>query len=372
MSVGPAPTKSEAQAPPEAGLPSRLQAQYASNPHRIHVKYDLHSVKDMSESNSIINCAAYKNGRKLSHIELEDITRVLQDKDTFVWVGLLEPDHGMLKKLQELFGLHELAIEDASKAHQRPKLEEYGDTLFIVLHTATLREQALEFGETHVFMGPRFVVTVRHASATGYGNVRLRAEATPDRLARGPGFVLYTVVDFIVDQYQVCMDGLQDRFRLLENQLFTPNPHADHLQDFYHLKNELLTLQAAAAPLGEVCTQLVRFHTGIVHKDSHVYYRDVVDHVARVTQAADRMREMINAAMQVALAQVTIRQNEVVKRLAGWGALLAVPTVIFSLYGMNFDYMPELHWRGSYPVLLGSVSAICFLLHRRLKRARWL
>lgn len=329
----------------------------------------------MSSPNPIINCAAYKSGKKLSNITLEDITQVLQDKDTFVWVGLLEPDQGMLKKLQELFNLHELAIEDASKAHQRPKLEEYGDMLFIVLHTATLGEQenqAIEFGETHVFMGPRFLVTVRHASSVGYSTVRLRAETTPDRLARGPGFVLYTIVDFIVDQYQTCMDGLQGRFHTLEQQLFTPNPDVDHLQSFYHLKNELLTLQAAAAPLGEVCTQLVRFHAGIVPKESHVYYRDVVDHVARVTQAADRMREMINAAMQVALAQVTIRQNEVVKRLAGWGALLAVPTVVFSLYGMNFDYMPELHWRGSYPLLLGSVVTVCFLLHRRLKRARWL
>ena len=326
----------------------------------------------MSASSPIVNCAAYKSGKRLSAIELDDITQVLQDKDTFVWVGLLEPDQDMLKKLQELFGLHELAIEDARKAHQRPKLEEYGDTLFIVLHTATLGEQAIEFGETHVFMGPRFLITVRHASSIGYGKVRERAESTPERLARGPGFAFYTVVDFIVDQYQACMDCLQGRFRALEQQLFMPTPEVDHLQEFYHLKNELLTLQAAAAPLSEVCTQLVRFHTGIVPKESHVYYRDVLDHVARVTQAADRMREMINAAMQVALAQVTIRQNEVVKRLAGWGALLAVPTVVFSLYGMNFDYMPELHWRGSYPALLGGVVAICFLLHRRLKRARWL
>lgn len=327
----------------------------------------------MTESSSIINCAAYKSGKRLSPIALENIAQALQDKETFIWVGLLEPDQDMLQKLQELFSLHELAIEDASKAHQRPKLEEYGDTLFIVLHTAALvEEQAIAFGETHVFMGPRFLITVRHGSAMGYTKVRERAETNPERLARGPGFALYAIVDFIVDQYQVCMDGLQIRFRHLEEQLFHPNPQSDHLQDFYNLKNELLTLQAAAAPLAEVCTQLVRFHTGFIPKESHVYYRDVLDHVARVTQAADRMREMINAAMQVALAQVTIRQNEVVKRLAGWGALLAVPTVVFSLYGMNFDYMPELHWRGSYPAVLGGVLAICFLLYRRLKRARWL
>lgn len=323
-------------------------------------------------SSPIVNCAAYKQGKKIASIGVEDITAALQDKDTFIWVGLHETTPDTLKTMQALFGLHELAIEDASKAHQRPKLEEYGDTLFIVLHTAALADQCIEFGETHVFLGPRFLLTVRHGSALGYGKVRERAETMPDRLARGPGFAFYTIVDFIVDQYQVCMDGLQNRFHHLEQQMFKPDSQADHLQEFYHLKNELLTLQAAAVPLSEVCTQLVRFHSGIVPKESHVYYRDVLDHVARVAQAADRMREMINAAMQVALAQVTIRQNEVVKRLAGWGALLAVPTVIFSLYGMNFEYMPELHWRGSYPVLLGSVAAICFLLHRRLKRARWL
>lgn len=326
----------------------------------------------MTEASPIVNCVAYKNGRKLSHIAVEDITSVLHDKDTFVWVGLHEPDHEMLKKMQAQFGLHELAIEDASKAHQRPKLEEYGDTLFIVLHTAALQDDGVEFGETHVFLGPQFLMTVRHGSSVGYGRVRERAESMPDRLARGPGFAFYIVIDFIVDQYQFCMDGLQERFRNLEQKLFDPDPHTDHLQDFYHLKNELMTLQAAAVPLSEVCTQLVRFHSGIVPKESHVYYRDVLDHVARVAQAADRMREMINAAMQVALAQVTIRQNEVVKRLAGWGALLAVPTVVFSLYGMNFDYMPELHWTGSYPLLLGSVITICGLLYRRLKRARWL
>src|SRR5690606_12915603 len=173
----------------------------------------------MSLPNPLINCAAYKSGKKLGNIGLEDITQALQDKDTFVWVGLLERDQVMLKRLQELFGLHELAIEDANKAHQRPKLEEYGDTLFLVLHTAMPAEQqhqALAFGETHVFLGPRFIVTIRHGSSIGYSKVRARAETTPERLLRGPGFVLYTIVDFIVDQYQLCMDSLQDRFRVLE------------------------------------------------------------------------------------------------------------------------------------------------------------
>ncbi|MGV8899199.1 MAG: magnesium/cobalt transporter CorA [Burkholderiaceae bacterium] len=326
----------------------------------------------MNAQNAIINCCAYRNGKKLKDITIEAISDVLEENDTFVWVGLLEPDPELMGKIQEEFGLHELAVEDAHKAHQRPKLEEYGDTLFLVLHTAMLANDEIQFGETHIFLGPRFVVTVRHGQSIGYAKVRERTESLPERLANGPGYVLYSIVDFVVDQYQPCIDNLQARFKNFESQLFNPSSEADNLQDFYNLKNELLTLHAAAVPLIEICTQLLRFHSDIIPKDNRIYYRDIIDHATRVTHAADRMREMINAAMQVALAQVTIRQNEVVKRLAGWGAILAMPTMIFSLYGMNFAYMPELKWKWSYPLILGGIVVGCILLHRRLKRAGWL
>lgn len=263
-------------------------------------------------------------------------------------------------------------MEDAQKAHQRPKLEEYGDTLFVVLHTAKLEGEHIQYGETHVFVGPSFVVTVRHGQSAGYASVRERTESLPDRLAHGPGYVLYSIIDFVVDQYQPCIDKLQEKFRNFEDQLFDPVSKADNLQDFYKLKNELLTLQGAALPLVEICTQLLRFHGEIIPKENRVYYRDILDHVARVTQGADRMREMINAAMQVCLAQVTIRQNDVVKRLAGWGAILAVPTMVFSLYGMNFEFMPELKWQGSYPTVMAAIGLSCILLYRRLKREGWL
>lgn len=326
----------------------------------------------MDPSSAIINCSAYRHGKQLADITIEAISDVLQEKDTFVWVGLLEPDRHLMRKIQEEFNLHELAVEDAQKAHQRPKLEEYGDTLFVVLHTALLVQDEIRFGETHIFVGPRFVVTVRHGPSLGYAKVRERAESMPDRLASGPGYVLYSIVDFVVDHYQPCMDSLQTRFASFEQQLFKPGSHADNLQNFYTLKNELLTLQAAVVPLVEICTQLLRFHGDIIPKENRIYYRDILDHVARVTQGADRMREMINAAMHVALAQVTIRQNEVVKRLAGWGAILAVPTMVFSLYGMNFEYMPELKWKWGYPVIMGAIVIGCTLLYRRLKRAGWL
>jgi magnesium transporter len=326
----------------------------------------------LNKQSAVINCSAYKGGKKLKDISIEAISDVLAEDDTFVWVGLFEPDHELMRQIQEEFGLHELAVEDAQIAHQRPKLEEYGDTLFVVLHTAVLSHEEVQFGETHVFLGPRFVVSIRHGLTAGYTKVRERTESMPDRLAHGPGYVLYSIVDFVVDQYQPCIDNLQAKFRSFENQLFKPSSQADNLQNFYNLKNELLSLHAAAVPLIEICNQLLRFHSDIIPKENRIYYRDILDHVAHVTHAADRMREMINAAMQVSLAQVTIRQNEVVKRLAGWGAILAVPTMVFSLYGMNFEYMPELKWKWSYPVIIGAIIVGCVLLYRRLKRAGWL
>lgn len=326
----------------------------------------------MNDGNAVINFSSYRAGKKLALTSLEAISDVLLESGTFVWVGLFEPDKELMAKIQEEFGLHELAVEDAQTAHQRPKLEEYGETLFVVLRTATLVDEEIQYGETHVFVAPRFVLTVRHGPSTGYTKVRERTESMPERLAHGPGYVLYSIIDFIVDQYQPCIDKLQERFRGFEHQLFRPDSTSDNLQDFYNLKNELLKLQSAAMPLVEICTQLLRFHSDIIPKENRVYYRDILDHVARVTLAADRMREMINAAMQVSLAQITIRQNDVVKRLAGWGAILAVPTMVFSLYGMNFEFMPELKWRLGYPAVMGAIAVGCVLLYRRLKRVGWL
>lgn len=326
----------------------------------------------MNGLSAIVNCVAYKHGKKVADTSVDDISDVLLDKDVFVWVGLREPDQELLRKIQEEFHLHELAVEDAQKAHQRPKLEEYVGSIFVVLHTAHLSNLGIEIGETHIFVGPQFVVTVRHGQSSGYAAVRERAESMPGRLARGPGYVLYAITDYIVDQYQLCMDDLQERFRKLEEKLFQPRTNDSHLEAFYKLKDELLALEAVATPVIDICTQLLRFHGDIVPRETHAYYRDILDHVERITRGADRMQEMISAGMQVALAQITIRQNEVVKRLAGWGAILAVPTMIFSLYGMNFKFMPELSWKWSYPVVMGGIVLACVLLYRRLKRAGWL
>jgi magnesium transporter len=326
----------------------------------------------VNETVARVNCTVYRHGVELEHILVDDISEALEAPDTFVWLGLVEPDEELMARVQQEFDLHDLAVEDAQNAHQRPKIEEYGETLFVVLHTVALAGQSIDFGETHVFVGHRFIITVRHGNSAGYASVRAKTESMPEKLATGPGYVLYSIIDFIVDQYQPCMDTLQYRFRQVEKNLFLPDPPDSNLKEFYDLKNELLALHAAAAPLTDICTQLLRFHSDIIPNGNRIYYRDILDHVARVTSSADRVGEMIHTAMQVALAQVTIAQNEVVKRLAGWGAILAVPTMIFSLYGMNFKFMPELAWRWSYPAVLLGIVAVSTLLHRRLKRFGWL
>lgn len=325
----------------------------------------------MNLESSIVNCSAYQGGRKIADFPIDAISSIIREPDTFVWVGLLKPDQDVLKTMQEEFGLHELAIEDANHAHQRPKLEEYGDTLFVVLYSVVEKHGQAQYEEVHVFVGPHFVLTVRHGDTISFQSVRTRCEQAADKLGTGPGYVLYSIIDFVVDQYQPYMDRLHERLRHLENRLFDPTVQDDSLEEFYQLKNDVLTLEAAALPLVDICTRLLRFHGDIIPKENRVYYRDILDHVARVTHGCDRMREMINAAMQIALAQVTIRQNEVVKRLAGWGAIIAIPTMVFSLYGMNFTYMPELQWKWAYPVTLAGVVVACFSLHRRLKRIGW-
>ncbi len=321
----------------------------------------------------VMNCVAYKHGKRIGAITVEAISNVLAEEGTFVWLGLREADKVLLAKIQEEFGLHELAIEDACSAHQRPKLEEYGDSLFLVLQTAQLSEdERVSFGETHFFIGARFLVSVRHSSPLSYTKVRERCENMPEQLAKGPGFALYALMDFIVDHYLPVAEGLGQRLERLESDIFDKDFRSETFAQLYDLKRDLLLLQSATMPWLDICSELMRFHTHIIPEDTRFYFRDVHDHAQRIRQAVDGMREMLNDAMQVHLTMATVRQNEVVKRLAGWGAILAVPTMVFSLYGMNFKHMPELDWRYAYPATLLIVIVGCIWLHRRLKSIGWL
>lgn len=320
----------------------------------------------------IVNVSAYEGGKRIGDIGLDEISDVLQRPHTFVWVGLYEPDDALLAKMKEEFSLHELAVEDARNAHQRPKIETYGESLFIVLKTANLKDAEVVYGETHLFVGANFLVSVRHGDTPGYAVVRERCEQTAKMLAKGPGFAVYAILDFVVDNYQPIIERYDDDFDALEEGIFKSTFDRLMIARIYDLRRQLLELRNAALPVGDIANELMRFHEDLIPKELRAYFRDVKDHTARLVSMADNMREMLNSAMQVNLALVGFSQNEVVKRLAGWGAILAIPTLVFSLYGMNFHWMPELEWKWGYPTAVGGTILACVLLYRRLRKEGWI
>ena len=327
---------------------------------------------DDGQMQMIVNISAYEAGKRLGDITIDEISDVLSRPQTFVWVGLYEPDEATLAKMQEEFGLHELAVEDARVAHQRPKIETYGTSLFIVLKTANLRDKHIVYGETHLFVGTNFLVSVRHGETAGYSVVRERCENTAALLAKGPGFALYAILDFVTDNYQPIIEQYEDDFDQLEEGIFKSQFDNLVIVRIYELRRQLLELRNAALPVGDIANELMRFHDDLIPKELRAYFRDVKDHVARLVGMADNMREMLNSAMQVNLALVGVSQNEVVKRLAGWGAILAIPTVVFSLYGMNFKWMPELEWHYGYPAAVTFTIVTCVFLYKRLQKTGWI
>lgn len=321
----------------------------------------------------IVNCTAYADGCKLPNIGLEDIPAIRERAEAFVWLGLLEPDEELMTRVKELFGLHELAAEDAHHAHQRPKVELYGDCLFVVLRTAQASDGKVNFGETHLFVGPRYLVSVRHGASLPYASVRDRCESNERLLSKGPGFVLYAILDFVVDNYFPILNTVEDAVEELEERFFKGDFDQSDIGHLYELKRALVELRRAAAPLVEVCNYLLTdVFNSHISDDIRPYFRDVHDHALRINETVDTIRETLALALQISLSLGAARQNEATKRLAGWGALLATPTMVFSIYGMNFARMPELQWPYGYPVLMGAVLAICLLLYRYLKKSGWL
>ena len=322
----------------------------------------------------VVNCVVYdRNGRGRT-ITLDAISDGLAvDDGSVVWLGLVEPEDALLDKLQEEFGLHDLAIEDAQHAHQRPKIEAFGDSLFVVAYTAEAQPGGtIAFGETHAFLGKRYLVTIRHGASASYAAVRAQAEREPELLALGPSYGLYVVLDSIVDNYLPIVETFRDALVALEKDIFAGEFKRRTIISLYELKRELVRLRLAAAPMQDILTQLTRVHGELVNKDVRPYFRDVLDHALRINESTDTMREMLTAAMGVNLSMVTIAQGEIVKKLAGWAALLAAPTLIASWYGMNFRHIPELDGRYSYYVLIGGVVLVVAVLYRYLRKVRWL
>ncbi|QNN47159.1 magnesium/cobalt transporter CorA [Thermomonas brevis] len=321
----------------------------------------------------VVNCATYDRDGHRRDILLDDISEALAaDDGSFVWVGLYEPEEALLDKLQDEFGLHDLAVEDAHHAHQRPKLESYGNSLFIAAHTAQRIDGHVRFGETHVFVGPRFLLTVRHGASLSFAPVRQRLEREPDTLAHGPSLALHAVLDFIVDNYQPIVSDYEAELDALEQDVFAESYKRGTIKRIYTLRKELTQMRLAVAPMQDILSQLIRTPVLAIPDEVKPYFRDVLDHAARVGDSIDTLREMAAAAMSVNLSLVTVAQGEIVKKLAGWAGLLAAPTLITSWYGMNFEHMPELHGRYSYLVLIGAVALVCIGLYRYLRKIDWL
>ena len=321
----------------------------------------------------IINCVAYANGRRLADIELNKVHEVIGNENQFVWIGLHAPSEEILERVQEEFNLHDLAIEDAHRAHQRSKIEQYGDSLFVVLRTAQMnQERHIEFGETHFFVGKNFIVTVRHGSSVSYKEVRSRCETTPELLSKGQGFVLYAVMDFIVDRYFPVVHDMEQELEEIEDRIFKQRPSRETTEQVYQLKRELLEVKRAVSPLIDICNRLMRFDIKSISTETQVYFRDIYDHAVRINEMVDNTRELLNTAMEANFSLISISQNDTSKKFAGWAAIFAVPTMVAGFWGMNFRIIPETDWEyGFYMVIFGTLC-ICSLLFYFFRRSGWL
>lgn len=321
----------------------------------------------------LINCVAYQNGEKLADIPIADISDYVIRPDCFVWVALRDATDAELQEMQLEFNLHELAVEDAHHGHQRPKIEEYGDSLFAVMHLPEMDDKGeLNIGEISVFVGNNYILSVRNRSRQDFLGVRSRCEREPDLLRQGAGFVLYALMDAVVDRYFPFVDALESELETVEAQIFVKGSARANIERMYALKRNTMVLKHAVTPLMEAVSKLHGGRVPHVCISSQEYFRDVDDHLVRINASIDSIRDTINTAVQVNLSMVTIEENETTKRLAAWAGIFAVATAFAGIWGMNFRNMPELQWEYGYPAALFFITAVCGLLFRRFKRAGWL
>jgi magnesium transporter len=323
-----------------------------------------------------VDCALYENGeRRGGRIALETaLEEAGACDDGFVWIGLHDPAAEVIQAVADHFDLHPLAVEDAVHSHQRAKLELYGDTLFCVMKTARYvdSEELVEVGELMVFLGGQFVVTVRHGEASPLGDVRADLESHPDLLGVGPSAVLYAIADRVVDDYAAVIDGLAIDIDEIEAEVFSGAEH-NAAERIYRLKREVMDFRRAVTPLQAPMQRLASRQTGLpLDPRTQDYFRDVHDHLVRDADRIGAFDELLTGVLQANLAQLTARDNQDMRRISAWVAIIAVPTMVFGMYGMNFEHMPELEWRYGYPLVVAVVLAICVALYRRFKRVGWL
>jgi magnesium transporter len=320
----------------------------------------------------LINCVAYQNGRKLADIPVDQIHLFVNEPDCFVWVALANPEPAELEAMQKEFGLHELAVEDARHGHQRPKIEEYGQSLFVVLHMIEIAGDELNVGEVSIFVGRNYVLSVRSRAERGFTDVRARCEEEPELLQHGSAYVLYALMDAVVDRYFPVLSELETELENIEERIFANQTTRATIENLYEQKRKLMILKHATEPLLDATAKLFGGRVPQLCSGLQDYFRDVYDHLIRLNQSIDSQRDMVTTAISVNLSLITLQESEVTKRLAACAALVAVPTMIVGVYGMNFDHMPELRWEYGYFTVMGIIALIDAYLFYRFRKAKWL
>jgi magnesium transporter len=320
----------------------------------------------------VVNSSVYAGGRRVADVPIDEAGAWTKRPGHVVWIGLLEPSDELLQRVQAQFDLHPLAIEDAAKAHQHPKLEQYGDVIFIVARTAQIIEGRIVFGETHFFIGRGYVVTVRHGASVSYAPVRERCEACPVVLSQGEDYIVYAILDFIVDNYMPVLEKIHAEVEAIEDTVLATALSQADIERLYMLRRDLLRLRNAVGPLVEVCNRLEHAELMPIDAGMQPHFRDVTDHIRRVREEIDGLREVLAFAFEASLMTGQAQQTAIVRKLASWAAILAVPTAIAGIYGMNFEHMPEIKWAYGYYLVIGVILAICTTLFVQFRRNGWL
>src|SRR6185437_3702920 len=320
----------------------------------------------------VVACALYRDGVRRD-MSIEEASAAAKAGGGIAWIGLYEPDEDILCRIQSQFNLHELLIEDVHQAHQRPKLDSYGDVVFLAVRTAQLaRDERINFGETHLIAGRGFIISIRHGASASYTPVRTRCERSPELMRIGEPFVLYAILDFITDNYFPVLDTIEEELEEIENEIFAATPANEKIERIYRLRVELQRMRQVVAPMLEICNRLGRHDFSATAQAIVPYLHDLHDHAQLLNDAIADLRERLATAFEASLLLASARQNDIVKKLAGWAAILAVPTAIAGIYGMNFKFMPELEWDLGYPAVMLFILSLCTLLYYRFKRSGWL
>jgi magnesium transporter len=321
---------------------------------------------------TIIAAYLYRNGQRVRALSIDEKVDCAADKSEFVWIGIADPNEDELRTLQRTYNLHPLAVEDALKADQLPKVDIYGDQLFVVGMTAHLEDEEIAYGETAIFVGHSHIITVRSGSARAHSSLRDHLEATPTLLMHGVDYVLHAILDFVVDGYRPMVEEIEAEVLAMEQRTVDNFLDRHEINRIFSLRRELIRFQRVLVPMGEVARKMMRVNLPCIDRETRPYFRDVLDHVRRVQTMVDDLREVLTSVFEFSNLLEQQRTGAITRQLAAWAAILAVPTAIAGIYGMNFRHMPELNTRYGYFVVMAAILAVCTVLYVRFRRARWL